>query len=316
MTRDLILSFDIGGTKIAYGLVKNNRILSYQKILWQKPLNSRKIINKIVEVIENCKLPSSRDFGELSRAAQAKRKIENFKAIALGIAGQVDFKEGSVVLSPNISKKREKIFLKKILEKKFNLPVFLDNDVNCFTLGEAIFGLGKGERIVLGLTIGTGIGGGVVIEKKIFRGKDGFASEFGHMTLEVGGHKCVCGKRGCFEAYASGRAMREIYFGLTGQRKNTFFIEEEFYRKKPEAIFTVNETARWLAIGLANLINIFNPDLIILGGGMACFQPFIKIALKNIKPWLLVKEIKSKILISRLREKAGILGAALLTKEL
>ncbi|MFN3301879.1 MAG: ROK family protein [Patescibacteria group bacterium] len=291
----MILSFDIGGTKIAYGLVKDNKIFSYQKILWQKPLTKEKIINKIVEIIKNWRL-----------------KVKELEAVALGFAGQVNFKKGSVILSPNISKKREKIFLKKILEEKFKLPIFIDNDVNCFTLGEAVFGKAKNEKFVLGLTIGTGIGGGIVIGKKIIRGKDGFAGEFGHFLLEVGGKKCICGRRGCFEAYASGRAMEEIYFELTGQKKNTFQIEEEFNQKKPEAIFVVNETARWLRIGLANLINILNPDIIILGGGLVNFKSFIRLALKNIRSWLLVKETKTKILVSDLKEKATLLGASLL----
>jgi len=150
------------------------------------------------------------------------------------------------------------------------------------------------------------------VNQKILRGKDGFAGEFGHMVLEVGGRKCLCGKKGCLETYASGRAMEELYFEITDQKKNTFQIKKEFTQKKPEAIYVVNETARWLAIGIANLINILNPNLIVLGGGMTGFQSFIKIALKNIKPWLLVPETKTKILVSRLREKAGILGAALL----
>ena len=291
----MILSFDIGGTKIACGLVRKNKIFHYQKILWDKPLTKEKFLKKIIEIILRFKIKDLR-----------------LKAIALGVAGQVNFREGSVILSPNISEKREKIFLKKILEKKFRFPVFIDNDANCFTLGETFFGKGKGGDFIVGLTIGSGIGGGIVIDKKIIRGKDGFASEFGHMLLEIGGKKCVCGKRGCFEAYASGRAMEELYFELTGKKKTTFEIEKEFVQKNQEAIFAVNETGRWLAIGIANIINLLNPDLIVLAGGMINFKEFIEIALKNIKPWLLVKEIKTKVLVSDLNEKAILLGASLM----
>lgn len=291
----MILSFDIGGTKIAYGLVKEDKVFKFKKIIWQKPITEEKFIQKIIEIIKS-------------------EKKENFKAIALGVAGQINFKEGSVILSSNLLKKRKKIFLKKILEKKFGLPVFLDNDANCFTLAEAVFGRGEKENFIVGLTIGTGIGGGIVIKKEILRGKDGFAGEFGHLILEIGGRKCSCGKRGCFEAYASGRAMEEFYFEITGKRKNTFQIKKEFSQKKSEAIYVVNETARWLGIGIANIINLLNPDLIVIGGGMVNFNSFIKIALKNIKPWLLVPKIKTKVLTSQLKEKAGILGTALLVK--
>lgn len=293
----MILSFDIGGTKIAAGLVKNNQIFSYQKFLWEKPLTKEKFLKRIIEIISKFFLKNS-----------------EIKAIALAVAGQVDFKNGSVILSGHISPKREKIFLKKILKKRFKIPVFVDNDANCFTLGEAVFGQGKNENFVLGLTIGSGIGGGIVIDKKIIRGKDGFAGEFGHLILEIGGRKCSCGKRGCFEAYASAQAMRELYFELTGKEKTTFQIKKEFLKKKSEAIFVVNETAKWLAIGIANLINIFNPDLIVLGGGMINFPSFIKIALKNIRAWLLVKETKTKILVSDLNEKSTLLGASFLAR--
>ena len=294
----MILSFDIGGTKIAYGLVKEGKIFNYQKVFWPKPLTKEKFIQKIIEIISQSKIQSL-----------------NFRVITLGVAGQVNFKEGSVILSPNISKKREKVFLKKILEEKFKLPVFLDNDANCFTLGEAIFGKGKKENFIIGLTVGSGIGGGIVIDKKIIRGKDGFAGEFGHLILEIGGRKCLCGRRGCFEAYGSGRAMKEIYFEIFKKDKTTFEIEKDFYEKKPEAVFIVNEIARWLAIGIANLVNILNPDLVILGGGMTRFKSFIEIAFKNIKDWLLVKETKTKFLISELNERATLLGASVLNEK-
>lgn len=292
----MVLSFDIGGTKIAFGLVKGGKIFSYRKILLEKPFQKDKFLKKLINLI--------------SLVLKKNKKIEK---IVLGLAGQVNFKDGSLIISPNISEKREKIYLKKILERKFGLPIFFDNDANCFTLGETVFGRGENKNFVVGLTIGTGIGGGIVLDKKILRGKDGFAGEFGHIILEIGGRKCLCGKRGCFEAYASGRAMAELYFELTGKKKNTFQIKKEFSQKKQEAVFVVNETARWLAIGLANVINILNPDLIVLGGGMTGFKSFIEIALKNIRPWLLVKETKTEILVSTLKEKATLLGAFLLS---
>ncbi len=293
----MILSFDIGGTKIAVGLVKKNQIFNFQKLNWQGKITQQKFLNQLIEIILNF-----------------KSSISNLKAITIAVAGQVN-KKGEVFLTRNLIRKKTKISLKKILQQKFHLPVFVENDANCFTLGEAVFGQGKNKDFLLGLTIGSGIGGGIVIDKKIIKGKDGFAGEFGHLILEVGGRKCSCGKRGCFEAYASARAMEEFYFELTGRKKTTFQIKEEFLKKKSDAILAVNETARWLSIGIANLVNIFNPDLIVLGGGMINFPSFLKIAIKNFKSWLLVKEAKTKILVSNLNEKATLLGASLLTYE-
>lgn len=292
----MILSLDIGATKIAFGLVKGNRIFSLQKVFWQKPLTTQKIINKIIEIISSFLLTH-----------------KSITHITIGIAGQVDLKTGKV---DNFFKKTIRIPLVKILKNRFCLPVYLDNDAHCFTLAEAILGLGQRYHSVVGLTLGTGLGGGLAIKQKLYRGKNNIAGEFGHQIIQLGGRQCTCGKRGCWEAYVSGKAITNLYFELTGQRKNVLAIKKEFRQKHLEAEIVVNETARYLAIGLANLINTLNPEIIVLGGGLIKFKPLFKIALKEVKNWLLVKERqRTPILISQLGEQAGILGATLLIKE-
>lgn len=293
----MILSFDIGGSKIASGLVKNNRIFHFQKTAWHKPLTAQKITNQIISLIKDYKL-----------------KIGNFEAITIGVAGQVN-RRGEVFITRHLLAKETKIKLKVILEKKFKLPVYLDNDAHCFALGEAFFGQAKNKKIVIGLTIGSGIGGGIIFDKKIYHGQSGYPAEFGHMIINPGGEKCSCGKNGCWEAYASGYGIRNFYYEITGHKKSSFEIAKEFKQKNKSAILTIKKVAYWLAIGLANIINMLDPEIIILGGGLSRFQGLINLALKQTKKWLAVSDYQTKILVSRRPEEITLLGASLLASK-
>jgi len=290
----MILSLDIGGSKIAVGLIKKNKVFYFQKIEWQRPLAKQKFLNQIFSLIENYKL-----------------KIGNFTAIAVAVAGQVN-KNGEVFITRHLLPQETKIKLKAILEKKFNLPVYLDNDANCFILGEVFFGKAKNKKKVIGVTLGSGIGGGIVFDQKIYRGQNGYAAEFGHMIIQPNGIKCSCGKRGCWETYASSQGIRYFYQKLTGQKKSSEEIVQEFRKKKKPAIVTVKIVAIWLALGLANIINILDPEIIILGGGLARFQALISLALKGAKKLLVVSSLRTKILVSLEPEKMTLLGASLL----
>lgn len=161
------LCLDIGATKIAGALIDERSHLSrFQKIPTQAQKNNKIIINNIFFIIN-----------KLIR----NNKI---KSINIGIAGQIDHKKGIIIKSHNFNKKFKNIKIKKILEESFHLPVYMDNDVNCFALGEAIYGLGKKHDIVIGMTLGSGVGGGIVINKKIYHGKNNLAGEFGHMIIK------------------------------------------------------------------------------------------------------------------------------------
>jgi len=292
----MILSLDIGGSKIAAGLVKNGKVSNFQKTGWQKPLTAQKITNQIILLIENYKL-----------------KIGNFRAITIGVAGQVN-QRGEVFITRHLLGKRTKIALKKMLEKKFKLPVYVENDAHCFALAEAVLGQGKGKKFVIGLTLGSGIGGGIIINQKIFGGKDGFAGEIGHTAIEAQGEKCSCGKKGCFEAHVSATALKKFYYQLTRKKVSGFEIDKLFRKKDKKAILAANKVADYLAIGLGNIINIFNPEVIILGGGLSRFKKLMKMAVVKTKLQTLVPNHQTKILISKLDDNAQLLGASLLVK--
>jgi len=292
----MILSLDIGGSKIAAGLVKKNKVFYFKKIKWQRPLTKQKIINQILKIISEFKVCGLK-----------------FKVIAVAIAGEVN-KKGEVIITRNLIKNKTKIPLKKILVEKFHLPVFVENDANCFALAEAIFGRGKGKKSVIGLTLGSGIGGGIIFNQKIFGGKDGYAGELGHMIIKANGERCACGKRGCFEAYASVTALRKFYTRLSGRKISGEMIDELFRKKDKKAILASQKVADYLAIGLSNVFNIFNPEAVILGGGLTCFNWLIKTAIKKTRGLVIIPQSSTKIFLSQFKDKSALIGAALLVK--
>ncbi len=293
----MILSLDIGGSKIAAGLVRGRKVFYFQKTNWQKPLTAKKIINQIIKIIENCKL-----------------KIKNCDAVAIGVAGQVN-RKGEVFITRHLLSKKTKIVLKKTLERKFKLPIYVDNDAHCFALAEAVLGQGKNKKFVIGLTLGSGIGGGIIINQKIFSGKDGFAGEFGHVVIDPSGPVCSCGKKGCFETLVSVTALKRKYLELSGKRTFGLMIYKAFKKRDRTAISAAKLVSEYLAIGLANIINIFNPEVIVLGGGLSNFRELIKMAVVKTRDYTLIPNHQTKILISKLGDNAQLLGASLLVKK-
>ncbi|MDI6789017.1 MAG: ROK family protein [Planctomycetota bacterium] len=236
--------------------------------------------------------------------------------LGLGIAcpGSVD-EEGVVLAdSPNlIGWKGTNI--KQPLEKIFKIPVLIDNDANLAAWGEKCWGVGKNARNLIMLTLGTGIGGGIIINNQIYRGSHFYAGEIGHMKILPDGPKCSCGQKGCLEALASAPAIVQRYNTKTLKRYNVNTARDVFDKASGGdkiACEVVQETAHYLGISLASLINIFDPDVIIIGGGIAkagniLFKPLRKVVRKNIMPHSLRRPA---ILPARLGEDAGLLGAA------
>ena len=187
----------------------------------------------------------------------------------------------------------------------------MENDANCFALAEAIIGAGKNSETVIGITLGSGIGGGIVIKKKIYRGAFGSAGEIGHMVIKSGGFKCSCGSSGCFEKYAS-----EKFF----KRKSKLLpleLEKKAKKGDKKAKRIYLEFSQNLGIGLTNIINILDPDIIVIGGSIAKAGSLIlNPAKKEVKKRVLSPQSKKsvKIRVAKLGEFSGAIGAALLLK--
>ena len=293
-----ILSLDIGGTKIGVGLINQfGKIVKLKKIATPKSTDSRQMQSFILKLIY-------------------QEWQDGIAKIGIGFAGQISWPDGKIINSPNI-KSLIGVNLKKYLTSKLKIPVYIDNDVHCFTLAESVFGVGQKYNYVIGLAIGTGVGGGIVINNKIIRGADNSAGEFGHMKITTGGGKCSCGKMSHLESYISGQAMTSIFRQLSGKTADAFQIEKLYNRRNKHARKTFTIMSQYSAIGLANIINTLNPEIIVIGGGISRVKAIWKVTLKKYLPqYLFYQDLKNtKIVISQLQDQAIILGAALITTE-
>jgi glucokinase-like ROK family protein len=208
--------------------------------------------------------------------------------IGLGVPGLVDIHQGKLVFAPNL--RWENVPLRLMFSQIFSLPVFVENEANAAALGEFYFGAARGVANFIYLSAGIGLGGGILIDGKLFRGSHGYAGEVGHMTVDPKGELCGCGKRGCWETQVGPRAVlrrvrRTISEGaptlLTELVQNDFesisfeHVVQAAQAQDPVALRALKEVGKYLGIGVVNLVNIFNPELIVLGGALNLASPVL-----------------------------------------
>lgn len=301
------IAIDLGGTKTSWALVDTSYDICNRGEI-PTPHSTAEIIQALKKII--------------SETAAGAAKIQG---VGIGVAGLVDFAGGTVVASPNLP--LAGVSLTDALQSDLGLDCLIDNDANLAALGELYRGAGRGRRLFIGLTIGTGVGGGIVSEGRLWRGARGGAAEFGHMVVCGGGVPCTCGSQGCFEQMASGAALerfgRELVAAAPDSTLGRLF-DGDPARVKGKAIASAaragnnaalelfDQLGRWLGIGIGSLINIFNPEIVILGGGVASS---LDLAMASIEHELLevVVDPRAKetpIQISELDNSAGLIGAA------
>ena len=265
--------------------------------------------------------------GPLELAAQLMQA--DIAAIGLGAAGLVSWPDGRLVWGPNVVGRD--VPFKDLLTTRFGLPTVVDNDANLAALAESRVGVARGYRHVLLVTLGTGIGGGNVIDGRIYRGRS-FAGEVGHMVIDVGGPRCTCGQRGCWETFASGRRLDQIArdvaaadpAGLTarlavGGPAAGSHLTEAATQGDPQAAQAVAEMGVWLGIGLASLVALLDPEVIVVGGGAArAGDILLQPARDSIMAALEGSEFRrpTPLLAAGLGQDAGIIGAGLAAAEL
>ena len=306
----LAIGVDIGGTKVAAGVVDEQGAIiatSRRDTPSQDP-------SKIEEII-----------GDVVRELQAAHEVE---AVGVGAAGFVDAARSTVVFAPNLAWRDEP--LRAAVEARCGLPVVVENDANAAAWAEARFGAGRGEDFLVILTLGTGLGGGLVIDRQLYRGRLGIAAEFGHLTVEPGGRRCGCGGRGCWERYASGRALVREAQELASISPAIAGRLLELAGGRPEAItgLAVTQAAQdgdeaaleafravgtWLGHGMASLAAVLDPGMFVLGGGVSAAGELVREpAARTLHERITARAYREvpSVRIAELGPEAGIVGAA------
>jgi glucokinase len=270
-----IVGVDLGGTNIVAGAMLEDGSKQYgmRSIATSAELGAEGVADRIVGLVEGVILDT---------IAQTEAHRRDFIGIGVGAPGPLDRERGVVIVAPNLGW-RDFPLLDRITEH-LGMPATLDNDANCATVGEWWQGAARGGRNVVGMTIGTGIGGGLILDGQLFHGSSDVAGEIGHTTIDLNGRHCKCGNYGCLEAYASGPAIatraREILVreetasllpSLVGGQLERVTAQTVYdAAKQGDAVANeiVRDTARYLGAGVANLLNTFNADVVVIAGGV------------------------------------------------
>lgn len=308
--KNYVIGVDLGGTKISTALsTLEGNILSQTVV----PTNARdgeeKVLNRIISTIE-----------EVINGANVPK--DEIGAIGIGSPGPLDAKKGVIITTPNLPFKNYNVV--QPIREKFDIPAYIDNDANVAAIGEFMFGAGKGKENIVFFTVSTGVGGGAVLNGQAYRGNTSNALEIGHMTVNPNGPRCNCGNIGCLEAISSGTAI-----GKRGQEAVESKVEtslrkydqitsyEVFVEAKngdEVAMEIIDNAMNYLGIGVANAISIFDPEMVIIGGGVSKVGDIMFDKVKEVVNKRCFKSMAEscEIVPAGLGSDAGVMGAVAL----
>jgi glucokinase len=271
-----IVGVDLGGTNIVVGVLPlnggNGEVLALRENKTEAIKGAKFVVDRIVQMVEDA-------IAEVASANGGSKA--DFAGIGIGSPGPLNRKTGTIINTPNLGWRN--FPLRDLISNAVGLPAQLDNDANCATYGEWWLGAGKSVDNLVGFTLGTGIGGGIVLNGEIFHGVSDVAGEMGHMTLDYTGRKCNCGNYGCLEAYASGPAI--ALRAVEGIEAGAESVLPDLVNGRLEDITAATvyegavlgdaysnevmiETAKFLGTGIANIVNILNPEMVVIAGGV------------------------------------------------
>lgn len=307
------IGVDLGGTNIRAGIVDaEGRILNRIENSTSVQNGKDTVIERLIEGIKSLK-------------DDARGKTLEVLSVGLGAPGIISIEKGIIAISPNLPD-WVNVPLRDIVEEKTGIHAVLENDANAWAFGEKWVGEGRGLQDFIMITLGTGVGGGIIHKGEILHGADGMAGEIGHMTVNPDGPKCGCGNHGCLEVYASARGITDRAIGAIeagGETKLREITEGNIYKINSEMVYQaakegdslardiIREMGRYLGIGIASLINIFNPEAIIIGGGVKdAWDLFIEPLKKEVQVRAFsIPAEKARIIRSTISD-GGLIGAA------
>lgn len=292
----LRLGIDIGGTKLEAALLSpDGLVMARERIPTEANYGSEHIIKRI---------------GMLTRKVLRGTKHFSY-VVGVGSPGSIS-PETSLLRNSNTICLNNKP-LKDLIENELNCEIVLENDANCFALAESYMGAGRNYKNVFGIILGTGCGGGIILKGRRLLGKNLIAGEWGHHSIDLNGMMCWCGKRGCLETYLSGSGIENQYKEKTGKNLTA---KEIFISKSAQAIAIKKLFYDAFGRGVANICNILDPDLIVIGGGLSNESSLYVLGIESVKNYIFSENLKTKIVKNTLGDSAGVLGAAMLTNNL
>jgi glucokinase len=304
MVKKYIIAIDLGGTNLKCALLDNNLKIIARSSFSTKSFDSKhKLIQGIIDSINSFILNQ-----RLKRLA--------ILGVGIGVPGPVDTLRGIVHFLPNIPGWKE-VKLKENLEHKINFPVFIDNDAKLMTLAEHEVGAAKNYKNVLCLTLGTGVGGGLIINNVLYRGPDNASGEVGHFPLNEKGPLCGCGAHGCLETYVGNNRIIKNARKLFGPRITLEAVSALARANNPKAIAFWSQVGKKLGLALSGIVNLLNLELIVIGGGVSyagevLFGDIRRIILSRA---MQIQSKRVKIVKANLGIDAGIIGAGYLVRE-
>lgn len=286
------IGIDLGGTKIE-GILLDDRfnVVERTRIPTQQEKGYKSIINSIVSLVEELKIKASDN-------------------VTIGVSAPGAISKKSGLIKNSNTQCLIGMPLKEDLKQALDQEIAIENDANCFALAEATLGAAKNHNVVFGVIMGTGVGGGIVINGEVHRGRTYIAGEWGHHTLRVNGNKCYCGKLGCVETYISGPALEKKWTALTGKTESLPSIIHNLDTEKGQQ--WKKEFLENFGIGLANVIDILDPDVIVLGGGISNISFLYDEGRDAVYNKVFTDLVETPILKNQLGDSAGVFGASLL----
>ena len=304
LQQGLAIGIDVGGTKIKAGLVnQEGKVIAAQVLVTEKEKGAKHVLKKVAQLIS-----------ELSGST-----TEKVLGVGLALPGDIEYQKGYSLCCPNL--KWGKLEVSAPLTKSTGFPVRLVNDANAACLGEYFYGGGKAAATFLSITLGTGVGSGLILDKRLYTGRFGSGVEAGHMIIEPDGYPCACGGSGCWETLVAAPAMvrrtrekiKQIPSeSLSVQNLSPELIFQAYRAGDSLAKVVVEETIYYLALGLVNLINLFNPHKISLGGGIAEAEEIVSSQLLEQINKKVFPTLRGKVEIIKATQGyyGGIVGAA------
>lgn len=305
-----VIGVDLGGTKIstAISTIEGN-MLANVVLPTKAEEGEAAVLGRIVQSIDEVIVGSS-------------TSIDEIEAIGIGSPGPLDAKKGIIITTPNLPFKNYNLV--QPLKEKYNIPVYLDNDANAAAIGEYMFGAGKGKNSIVYFTVSTGVGGGAVLDGKVYRGHTSNALEIGHTTVDPNGPRCNCGNLGCLEAMSSGTAIAKkgkeaVSTNVeTSLKKHDTVTSYEVFKEAEAgdevAKDIIDNALTYLGIGVANAIATFDPEMIIIGGGVSKAGDIVFDTVKKVVNKRCFKSMAEscEIVPAGLGSDAGVVGAVAL----